>query len=244
MPPLSTKLAPEDFVVEELPAHAPTGEGQHLWLWIEKRGLSTGVAVGRLARALGVPRRRVRTAGLKDARALTRQWVSVDLPPPDAVARLAKDPDGEAWVRVLVRSAAIDVMRGRPEFRRGGGEREHGWFSLATLVTRDGMRAPDTLAAKQREVERFMSESVRAAKEAMAGRPSSAASSLAERWRIPVLHTRRLVKKVELYEPILQRVLAGQSYPEVASALELSRREVELVIGYIEELFHARGFAA
>ena len=35
------KVEPEDFVVDELPAYEPTGEGEHLWLWIEKRGMST-----------------------------------------------------------------------------------------------------------------------------------------------------------------------------------------------------------
>ena len=31
----------EDFVVEEIPAYEPSGTGDHLFLWIEKRGLST-----------------------------------------------------------------------------------------------------------------------------------------------------------------------------------------------------------
>ncbi len=101
-PTLIHKQTPDDFRVEELPAHAPTGEGQHLWLWIEKRGLSTGAAVGRLARLLDVPRRRIRSAGMKDARAVTRQWLSVDRPPVDAAERLERlDGDGEAWVRAL-----------------------------------------------------------------------------------------------------------------------------------------------
>jgi len=35
------RTQPEDFVVEELPSFTPTGEGEHLLLTIEKRGLNT-----------------------------------------------------------------------------------------------------------------------------------------------------------------------------------------------------------
>jgi tRNA pseudouridine13 synthase len=47
---------------------------------IEKRGLNTAQVVADLARALGVGERDVGVAGLKDRRAVTRQWLS--LPPP------------------------------------------------------------------------------------------------------------------------------------------------------------------
>ncbi|MFA5028279.1 MAG: tRNA pseudouridine(13) synthase TruD, partial [Candidatus Methylomirabilota bacterium] len=31
----------EDFLVEEIPEYAPCGAGDHLYAWVEKRGLST-----------------------------------------------------------------------------------------------------------------------------------------------------------------------------------------------------------
>src|SRR5262245_33238246 len=31
----------EDFEVEEVPLYAPCGEGEHTFLWIEKRGIDT-----------------------------------------------------------------------------------------------------------------------------------------------------------------------------------------------------------
>ncbi len=151
-------------------------------------------------------------------------------------------PPVEAWIRVLVRSAAIDVMRGRPEFQRAGKRQEARWFSLATLVTQEGTPA-DTLVAKRREVERFMERSTREAREELRRTPAQASANLAAAWQIPILHTRRLVKRIELYEPILLAVLAGHSYVEVAEMTGLSRREVELIVGYIEEFFHSRGFA-
>jgi tRNA pseudouridine13 synthase len=71
------KREPEDFVVEELPAYQPCGEGEHLFLWIEKRDVSAEDLVAHLARSLNMRREDVGVAGLKDRRAVTRQFVSV-----------------------------------------------------------------------------------------------------------------------------------------------------------------------
>lgn len=67
----------EDFVVEELPEVLPAGHGDHTWIHIEKRGISTDEAARRLARALERPLASLRWSGRKDARAIARQWVSV-----------------------------------------------------------------------------------------------------------------------------------------------------------------------
>jgi tRNA pseudouridine13 synthase len=71
------KLSPEDFEVEELPAYLPSGEGEHLFLWVEKRGRDTRELVRALAQAAGVPEGEVGAAGMKDRQAVTRQWLSV-----------------------------------------------------------------------------------------------------------------------------------------------------------------------
>jgi tRNA pseudouridine13 synthase len=76
------RAQPEDFVVDEVPAYAPSGAGDHVFARIEKRGLNTAQAVERIARALGVNPRDVGVAGMKDRHAVTRQWIS--LPPPVA----------------------------------------------------------------------------------------------------------------------------------------------------------------
>ena len=67
----------EDFVVEELPAYAPAGGGEHTWLFIEKTGISTVEAVRRMARALGAREGDFGYAGHKDARGVARQWFSI-----------------------------------------------------------------------------------------------------------------------------------------------------------------------
>ena len=78
---------PDRFVVEEIPAYLPRGDGGHTFLWIEKRGLTTFDAIARLAERLARPARDFGYAGLKDKHATTRQWLSVpDVDPERAVA--------------------------------------------------------------------------------------------------------------------------------------------------------------
>ncbi len=70
----------EDFLVEELPAFAPAGQGEHLLLTIEKRGMNTVFVAKAIARWAGIPEMDVGYAGLKDRHAVTRQRFSVRLP--------------------------------------------------------------------------------------------------------------------------------------------------------------------
>lgn len=71
---------PEDFIVEELPAFEPSGEGEHLLLTIEKRGMNTAYAAKQIAKWAGIPEMGVGYAGLKDRHAVTRQRMSVHFP--------------------------------------------------------------------------------------------------------------------------------------------------------------------
>ncbi|WP_416760352.1 tRNA pseudouridine(13) synthase TruD [Roseateles sp. So40a] len=74
------KLLNEDFLVTELPLQLPSGEGEHIWLDIEKNGANTAFIALQLADATGVQERDVGYAGLKDRYAITRQWFSIYLP--------------------------------------------------------------------------------------------------------------------------------------------------------------------
>ncbi len=67
----------EDFVVEEIPRYEPSGAGEHLYVTIQKAGISTHEAIQRIANALRIQPKSVGYAGLKDARAITRQTISV-----------------------------------------------------------------------------------------------------------------------------------------------------------------------
>ncbi len=79
------KQTPADFQVEEIPLYPCSGEGEHLYLWIEKTGITTHELLTQLARKLKIRERAIGYAGLKDARALTRQMVSI---PFDCLDRL------------------------------------------------------------------------------------------------------------------------------------------------------------
>jgi len=86
----------EDFEVEEVPSYEPCGTGEHLFLWVEKRGMAPEYFARRVAQKLGISPGAVGTAGLKDRHAVTRQWVSVPKECEPNVGKL--DGDG---VRVL-----------------------------------------------------------------------------------------------------------------------------------------------
>jgi len=90
------KTRPEDFFVEELPLYEPSGSGTHVYAQIEKQGLGTREALDRIARALGIRRRDIGSAGLKDAHAVARQWISIEHVPPERLEQLSL-----AEVRVL-----------------------------------------------------------------------------------------------------------------------------------------------
>jgi tRNA pseudouridine13 synthase len=68
---------PEAFCVDEIPLYAACGEGDHLYLRIRKRRLTTQEAIRRIAHAVGVQEQEIGRAGLKDKEAVTTQWLSV-----------------------------------------------------------------------------------------------------------------------------------------------------------------------
>ncbi len=85
------KVEPEDFQVEEIPAYLPSGEGDHLYLWLEKRDTSHEFLLRHLSRTLDVDARDIGTAGIKDRFAVTRQWVSVPSSAADRLERCQSD---------------------------------------------------------------------------------------------------------------------------------------------------------
>jgi tRNA pseudouridine13 synthase len=68
----------EDFFVEELPLRELSGEGTHVYILIEKREISTMDALAAIAQALEIRRQDIGYAGQKDARAIARQWISIE----------------------------------------------------------------------------------------------------------------------------------------------------------------------
>jgi tRNA pseudouridine13 synthase len=100
------KVELDDFEVEEIPAYAPSGQGDFLFLWVEKRDMGAEYFARQLARRLGIGAEEVGLAGLKDRRAVTRQWVSVPARALDQLSRL--DGDG---IKVLQVSRHTNKLR-------------------------------------------------------------------------------------------------------------------------------------
>ena len=82
------KQTTTDFQVEEIPLYPCSGHGEHIYLWIEKSGITTRNLLTQLAKGLKVKERNLGYAGLKDARALTRQMISVPLSHLDQIEKL------------------------------------------------------------------------------------------------------------------------------------------------------------
>ncbi len=91
------KQRPEDFFVQELPLYEPSGQGEHLYVEIQKIRLTTFDAVNRLARALNLPPREIGYAGMKDAQAVSRQILSIPRVTPEQVGALKWDDLEILW---------------------------------------------------------------------------------------------------------------------------------------------------
>tara|TARA_R110002072_G_scaffold51389_1_gene137828 strand:- start:13619 stop:14560 length:942 start_codon:yes stop_codon:yes gene_type:complete len=74
------KCCPEDFRVTELYDFEPSGNGEHLLLWIEKTGANTGWVGNQLAAHFKLRHFDVSYCGKKDRHAVTGQWFSCWLP--------------------------------------------------------------------------------------------------------------------------------------------------------------------
>ncbi len=66
-----------DFRVEETLAYQAEGQGDHIFVHIEKQGIDTRAAARQLAAAVGVPAKEIGWAGLKDRHSETTQWLSL-----------------------------------------------------------------------------------------------------------------------------------------------------------------------
>lgn len=105
------RTVPEDFIVDEKLGFTATGEGEHAFLRIRKRGRNTEDLARALARHSNVPRKAVSYAGLKDRNAVTTQFFSVHLPG-------KYDPDWQDMADSSIEF--LSVSRHRKKIKRGG----------------------------------------------------------------------------------------------------------------------------
>ena len=102
----------EDFYVEEIPEMIPTGEGPNVWVWIEKVGRTTLDVVLDIARDLHIDRKRMGFAGMKDKKALTRQWICIANMDSEEQFKQVEDLD-------IYKTDFLEITRGRKKLRMG-----------------------------------------------------------------------------------------------------------------------------
>ncbi|MDO5090717.1 MAG: tRNA pseudouridine(13) synthase TruD [Cardiobacteriaceae bacterium] len=104
-PTARIKSHPADFIVSEIIAIPFSGDGEHLWLHIEKTAINTQWLKKTLATISGCPQRDIAHSGLKDRHAITRQWLSLPWKYADQL------PDsGDGW-RILERQRHQKKLR-------------------------------------------------------------------------------------------------------------------------------------
>ena len=103
---------PEDFVVDEVPAYDPCGDGEHTYFRVEKRNIATLQLVQQIAGKLDLPPRAISYAGLKDARAVARQTFSVQFVPTETIEALELDRARILWVSRHRNKLRVGHLRG------------------------------------------------------------------------------------------------------------------------------------
>jgi tRNA pseudouridine13 synthase len=66
-----------DFTVEEIPLYEFTGQGEHLVLHVRKKDMTTWEMLDAISNHVGIKRRDMGYAGLKDKHAMTMQYISI-----------------------------------------------------------------------------------------------------------------------------------------------------------------------
>ena len=134
------RAAEEDFVVEEVPAYAPCGEGEHTFFGVEKRGISTLAVMRQIAVQLGIDERTMGSAGLKDAHAIARQTLSVPMIPPETLLALQLEKAQVLWAQRHTNKLRTGHLRGNQFVIRIRNVMpdalERGEMILAELLTR------------------------------------------------------------------------------------------------------------
>ncbi|MDR1722176.1 MAG: tRNA pseudouridine(13) synthase TruD, partial [Methanobrevibacter sp.] len=104
----------EDFYVEEIPLENPSGEGPNLWIWIEKLGRTTLDVLMDISRDLHISRKRMGFAGMKDKRAITRQWI--------CISNIDSQEQYEEVLQLkdkIHNTQFLDIKRGQKKLRMG-----------------------------------------------------------------------------------------------------------------------------
>jgi len=125
-PPLAIsadfKTQPEDFIVREQLGFSPSGEGEHVFIYLRKRQVTTELVSKDIAKQLGLPLRDICYSGLKDKQAVTEQWFSFPWP----IKKPLPELQGESW-------QVVESSRHLKKLRRGVHQANHFTIRLSNL---------------------------------------------------------------------------------------------------------------
>jgi len=107
------KQQPADFKVVEILSFTLTGEGDHVYLFIEKTACNTDWVAAELAKLTGLKPVDVGYAGKKDRHAVTRQWFSLHMPN-------QQEPD---WAELPNEITVLEKTRHNKKLRTGSIEK-------------------------------------------------------------------------------------------------------------------------
>lgn len=92
----------------------PGGVGPNVWIWIEKLGRTTLDVLMDISRDLHISRKRMGFAGMKDKKAITRQWICISNMDSEEQLEEVKALDGK-----IHNTKFLKIVRGQKKLRMG-----------------------------------------------------------------------------------------------------------------------------
>jgi len=143
------KSEPSDFCVHEQLSIDFTGEGEHLYLQIEKTDRNTADVVKALRRCFKVIKKDVGFSGQKDKQAVTSQWFSVRTPLTDEPLRTWLASDDAPPFRLL------DSQRHQKKLRLGAHDANRFVITLRDVELMNGVKDDLTRRIEQLKTQGF-----------------------------------------------------------------------------------------
>ncbi len=124
------KSCPDDFFVSEILGYPLSGEGEHLYIRLEKKLMNTEEMAKLISRTFHLSPRQISYAGLKDKFATTEQWFSLHMPG-------QANPEIEKLNSERVR--VLDVVRHNKKLQKGALSANQFKIKVQDMVLNDAM---------------------------------------------------------------------------------------------------------
>lgn len=151
------RLKPEDFCVDETLGFEPSGEGEHIFLHLQKTGENTAWLAEKIAAYAGVRVMDVGYCGRKDRHAVTQQWFSVYKPGKAAEDVEGQPLDWQQWIDQtpeLHQIRLLSVTRHHRKLKLGQHQANRFVIRLRDLLTEEESGLAEENGTVRQEVER------------------------------------------------------------------------------------------